>query len=188
MSYGAPGSETLITAQGDGTALTAAAAASCIPTGAKFGLPANFFKYVGQQLIIEASGRISCVVTTPGTARFDVRFGAGGTVVADSLAINLNIVAKVNVNWILYWKLTCRALSGTVANLHQAGWWGSEAVIGSPLPTVGGSGTVYLPYNSAPVVGANFDSTAGQIVDLFFTQTVATGSLTLHQYSLISPN
>jgi len=187
MSYGAPGWETLVTAQGDGTALTAAAAASCIPAAAKFGLPANFFKWVGQQLIIKASGRISNAVTTPGTARFDVRFGAGGTVVADSLAINLNIVAKTNVNWHLYLELTCRAI-GAAANLHQAGWWASEAVIGSPLPTVGGSGLVTLPYNSAPVVGANFDSTAGQIVDLFFTQTVATGSLQLHQYELISPN
>jgi hypothetical protein len=188
MSYGGPGWETLITAQSDGPTLTAAAAASCLPTGAKFGLPANFFKYVGQQLIIKASGRISCVITTPGTARFDVRFGAGGTVVADSLAMNLNIVAKVNVNWHLYCELTCRALSGTVANLHQAWTWISEAAIASPLPTVGGSGVFTMPYNSAPVVGANFDSTAVQIVDLFFTQTVATGSLTLHQYQLISPN
>src|SRR4051812_34094583 len=101
MSYGAPGWETLVTAQGDGTALTAAAAASCIPAAAKFGLPANFFKYIGQQLIVEASGRISCAVTTPGTARYDLRFGAAGTVVADSLAMNLNIVVKANVNWVL---------------------------------------------------------------------------------------
>lgn len=187
MSYGAPGWETLVTAQSDGTALTAAAAASCIPAAAKFGLPANFFKYIGQQLIVKASGRISCAVTTPGTARFDVRFGAGGTVVADSLAMNLNIVAKVNVNWHLYCELTCRGI-GTAATLHQAWTFASEAGIGAPLPTVGGSAVFTMPYNSPPVVGASFDSTAIQIVDLFFTQTVATGSLQLHQYQLISPN
>lgn len=191
MSYGAPGWETLVSAQGDGTALTAAAAASCIPAAAKFGLPANFFKWVGQQLIIEATGRISNVVTTPGTARYDVRFGAGGTVVADSLAMPLNIVAKTNVNWLLRLLLTCRAI-GASGNLLCQGEWKSEAVIGSPLPAVGGSGLLTLPYHSndgvGAAVGANFDSTAAQIVDLFFTQTVATGSMTLHQYQLISPN
>jgi hypothetical protein len=187
MSYGAPGWETLVTAQGDGTALTAAAAASCIPASAKFVLPANFFKWVGQQLIVEAWGRISCAVTTPGTGRYDLRFGAGGTVVADSLAMNLNVVAKTNVSWYLKMLLTCRAI-GPAANLHQGILWASEAGIASPLPTVGGSAQFLNPYNSAPVVGANFDSTAAQIVDLFFTQTVATGSMTLHQYSLISPN
>jgi hypothetical protein len=45
-----------------------------------------------------------------------------------------------------------------------------------------------LPWNSAPAVGNNFDSTASQQVDIFFTQTVATGSLTVHQYELIAAN
>lgn len=177
--------QTLITAQGDGTALTAAAAATMLPAAAKYTLPANFFDYVGKQLLIKASGRISCAVTTPGTARYDVRFGA--TVVADTTAMNLNIVAKTNVNWLLELLLTCRAV-GTSASLMWQGTWISEAVIGSPLPTVGGSGVFTLPYNSAPAVGNTFDSTATQVVDLFYTQTVATASLTLHQYSLISMN
>lgn len=177
--------ETLITAQVDGPALTAAAAASCLPPAALYTLPANFFRHIGQQLLIKAAGRISCAVTTPGTARFDVRFG--GTVVADSLAMNLNIVAKTNVNWWLELLLTCRAL-GASANLMWQGTWISEAVIGSPLPTVGGSGVFTLPYNAAPAVGSNFASTAAQQVDLFHTQTVATGGLQLHSYSLISPN
>jgi hypothetical protein len=177
--------ETLITAQGDGSVLTAAAAASCLPPAAKFTLPANFFSAVGKAVRITAAGRISCAVTTPGTARYDVRFG--GTVVFDSLAMNLNIVAKTNVHWMLELLLTCRAI-GTSANLMGQGTWRSEAVIASPLPTAGGSGEFMIPYNTAPVVGTNFDSTASQVVDLFFTQTVATGSMTLHQYVLESLN
>jgi len=177
--------ETLITAQVDGPTLTAAAAASCLPPAALYTLPANFYACVGKALLIEASGRISCAVTTPGTARFGVGFG--GTVVADSLAMSLNIVAKTNVNWWLRMLLTCRAI-GTSANLMWQGKWESEAVVGSPVPTAGGCGMFTLPYNSAPAVGANFNSTAAQQVDLFFTQTVGTGSLTLHQYALISLN
>ena len=185
-----PFPETLITAQGDGTALTAAARNSALPTGALYPLPPNFFDVPGKQIMVEAWGRISCVVTTPGTARFDVNFldsAAANVIVADSLAMNLNIVAKVNVNWYLKMVMTCRSI-GTTATLHWQGLWASEAVIASPLPTVGGSGQFTLPYNTAPVVSPTFNSTLGQQVDLRFTQTLATGSLTLHQYSLIRLN
>jgi len=64
--------ETLISALADGPTLTAAAAASCIPTAAKITLPNNFLQ-VGRMLKVTLYGRISCVVTTPGTARFDLR-------------------------------------------------------------------------------------------------------------------
>lgn len=177
--------ETLVSAQGDGSALTAAAAASLLPSHALFTLPSNFFNSVGKALRIRATGRISCAVTTPGTARFSVRLGA--TTVFDGLAQPLNIVAKTNVGWDLDLLLTCRAI-GSSANLIGQGKWTSEAVVGSPLPSAGGSGVHVLPYNAAPAVGSNFDSTASQLLDLYFTQTVATGSITLHQYILEALN
>lgn len=187
MLYGLTCGEVLVEQQVDGPALTAAAAASHIAPAAKKGLPRNFFDRIGKQLLAVACGKISCAVTTPGTARYDVRFG--GTTVWDSLAINLNIVAKTNVGWFLYVLLTCRAI-GTAGNLSGQGWWVSEAGIASPLPTVGGSAVFTLPYNTniSSGVGANFDTTAEQVVDQFFTQTVATGSHTTLQYQLISPN
>lgn len=178
--------KTLITAQGAGSALTAASAASALPAAAKFTLDPNHFQYVGQQLIIKASGKISSVITTPGTARFDVRFG--GTVVWDGLAILLDTVAgHTNVHWILDLTLTCRAI-GTSANLMGIGEWKSEDILGVPATAPKGSLTAMLPWNTAPAVGTNFDSTVAMQVDLFFTQTAATGSMTLEQYSLISAN
>ncbi len=176
--------ETLITLNADGTALTAAARASLTQgagaTSARFTMPANKLR-VGDQLKVIASGRISCVVTTPGTARFDLSIA--GTANFDTLAMNLNIVAKTNVGWFLECLGTVRAI-GTTANILWQGKWDSEAAIASPLPTVGGSGGFVVPYNTAPVVGANFDSTVNTLWDLQFTQTVATGSCTLHQYNL----
>lgn len=178
--------ELISVAQVDGPTLTAAAAAQCIPPNAKITLPNNFFT-IGKLLKVTASGRISNVVTTPGTARFDVRIG--GIVVFDSLAMNLNIVAKTNVGWWLEILMTCRAVgSGVVTTLMGQGKWASEAVIASPLPAVGGSGQFLLPIGSAPAVGNGFDNTLANAVDLFFTQTVATGSMTLHQYSLEAKN
>lgn len=171
----------LVSAQGDGSALTAAAAASALPSAAKYTLPASTFQYAGQLLHVHASGRISCAVTTPGTARFDLRLG--GTVVFDTLAMNLNIVAKTNVHWILDAYGEFRS-PGSTSNFLWQGYWLSEAVIASPLPTVGGSGIFTVPYNTAPAVGSNWDSNAAQAVDFQFTQTVATGSMTLHQFYL----
>lgn len=177
--------QTLITAQGDGAAITAAAATSCLPTAAKLTLPNGFFSQIGDQFRLQASGRISCAVTTPGTARFDLRLG--GVVAFDSQAMNLNIVAKANVAWMLDVILTVRSLgSGTAATLIGQGAWTSEAVIGSPLPTVGGSGVLTVPCNVAPAPGTGFDSTSALALDFFFTQTVASGSMTLHQFAIQS--
>lgn len=176
--------ETLTSLNADGTALTAAARASltqgATATSARYTMPPNSLR-IGDILKILASGRISCAVTTPGTSRFDLSFA--GVANFDTLAMNLNIVAKTNVGWFLEVLGTVRAI-GTTANIFWQGKWDSEATIASPLPTVGGSGGFLVPYNTPPVIGPNFDSTISQLVDFQFTQTVATGSVTLHQYLL----
>lgn len=178
--------QTLISAQGDGSALTAAAAASALGGQAKFTFPASYLK-IGDVFRVTAAGRISCVVTTPGTARYDWRWGpTSNIVVFDSQAMNLNIVAKTTVGWWLDVLLTARAVgSGTSANFFGQGVWNSEAGIGAPAVTVGGNATFMLPYNAAPAVGTGFDSTVSNVWDLFFTQTVATGSMTAHQYRVV---
>jgi hypothetical protein len=167
----------------DGPALTAAAAASCVPTYIPTTLPAGYWQ-IGRMWRIKATGRISCAVTTPGTARFDLRLG--GAVAFDTLAIPLNIVAKTNVRWDLEVLLTCRAVgSGTTANLLGSGYWLSEANINTALPTAGpGPGGCLVPFNAAPVVGTGFNSQSALTLDFFFTQTVATGSMTVHQFMI----
>lgn len=185
MAYPNPSSYApLVIGSTDGPTLTAAAAASCIPTASRLILPNNFW-HVGKELLIDISGRISCAVTTPGTARFDLRTGPSGTIVAfDTGALNLNIVAKTNVPWRLQAKLTCRAVgNGALTTLFGVGTFQSEAVVGSPLPSAGGNGTLLCPVG-APAVGTGFDNTAANALDMFFTQTVATGSLVVHQYSI----
>jgi hypothetical protein len=177
--------ETLASLSADGTPLTAAARASLTQgagaTGARFTMPAGKLR-VGDVIKLRASGRISCAVTTPGTARFDL--AAGATVIFDSLAMPLNIVAKANVAWSLDVMGTVRAI-GTTGNIFWQGWWLSEASINTALPATGpGPGGQSVPYNTAPVAGANFDTTVSALWDLFFTQTVGTGSVTLHQYML----
>lgn len=181
--------ETLTVGSTDGPTLTAAARASCIPVANRIVLPNNYF-YIGRKLLFKASGRISCVVTTPGTARFDICMGAAGTtIVFDSLALNLNVVAKVTVPWYLEIGLVCRAVgTGTGTTFFPfGGQFTSEAVVGSPLPAAGGNSGLIIPVGT-PAVGAGMDNSAASIVDMFFTQTVATGSFTVHNYQIDSIN
>ncbi len=178
--------ETLISSQTDGTALTAAAAATMLPAQAKKTIPANYFGVVGQTLQIKASGRISSLITTPGTARFDIRYA--GVVIFDGLAILLDTVAgHTNVSWALEINMTLRIV-GAVAQFFGIGTWTCEDLLGVPATAPKGCLTAMLPWNSAPALGTAFDATAAGVLDAFFTQTVATGSMTCHQFSAISGN
>lgn len=172
--------QVIASAYTDGPTLTAAAAASCVPTYFPTTLPAGYWQ-IGRIWRLTMSGRISCVVTTPGTARWDVRLG--GVVAFDTLAMPLNVVAKTTVPWFLEVLMTCRAVgSGTSANLIGQGYWLSSASILVPLPATGpGPGGQLVPYNATPVVGTGFNSQSALTLDIFFTQTAATGSMTVHQ-------
>ena len=142
----------------DGPTLTAAARASCIPVANRIVIPQNYFE-VGRMLKFKLSGRISCVVTTPGTARLDICMGAAGTtIVYDTGALGLNIVAKTNVPWFFEVDLICRAVgTGTSTTFFPCdGRFQSEAIVGSPLPAAGGNGSLIAP-TGAPAVGAGTD-------------------------------
>lgn len=165
----------------DGPTLTAAAAASCIPTPNLITLPNNFFE-IGKVLRITMSGRISSVITTPGTARFDVRIG--GVLAFDSLAILLDTVAgHTTMPWKLEIILTCRAVgAGTLTQLFGVGTFQCEDILGTPAASPKGGIVAMLPWNAAPVLGTGFNNTLANSLDCFYTQVAATGSLTVHQY------
>lgn len=173
-------------AQAAGPTLTAAAAATCLPVSAKCTFPPNAF-FPGVVLFVTASGNISNAVTTPGTARLDLRLG--GTVIFDTGALALNIVAKTTMAWRFTAELTCRA-GGASGNFMGMGVFESEAIVGSPLATVGGSGGLLSAVAGGPdaavAVGGNVDLTVSNAFDCFFTQTVATGSFTVQQFLLES--
>jgi len=181
----------LIGQQADGPALSASTTATSLLLGqAKYTLPANFIDVIGKKFRITAHGRISTVVTTPGTLTLDVRFNSTPIIVTTSQAFALNVVAKTNTSWWLELLLTVRAVgSGTSANIMANGVWESEAVIGSPLQSAGGIGA--LPWQaSAPAVGTGFDSTVANVVDFFGKWSVNSGSnsILVHDYALESLN
>lgn len=185
MAYPNPSSFVpLVIGVTDGPTLVAAAAASCIPVASRLVLPNNYWT-VGKQWRVKLAGRISCAVTTPGTAQFDLRTGPAGTIVAfNSGALNLNVAGKTTVPFRFDLDIVCRSVgNAALTQLFGIGRFVSEAVVGSALPSAGGNASLLCPVG-APVVGTGFDNTAANAVDLFFTQTVATGSMTVHQYEI----
>ena len=174
--------ETVVSSSTSGVANTAGTRASCIPTANRIVLPNNFF-YVGRRIRFTMSGAVSCAVTSPGTARLDICMGASGTtIVFDTGALNLNVVAKTTVPWQFQVELICRAVGvGASSTFFPMGWFMSEAVVGAPANAAGGNGVLQVPVGT-PAVGAGMDNTAASALDVFFTQTVATGSFQVHNY------
>jgi hypothetical protein len=175
--------ETLVTTAVDGNTLTAAATATMIPPTGLITIPPNWW-YVGRMMKVTAHGRISVANPTPGAATFLVKQTAS---VFSSGAIPLNtVVAKTTVPFWLELIMTCRSI-GAAATLFGYGQFQTEAVLGSPANAAGGQSSYLVPVGT-PAVGASFDSTIAQILDLHFTQTVATGSLTCHMYKVEALN
>ena len=172
--------ETLISSQIDGTAhgnsTSKSATGILVPAAAKLTFPAAFFQ-IGRVIRVKAAGRVSNIVTTPGTLTFTLE--TASVVLANSGAITLNTTAKTNVSWMLEWLLTCRAIGASANFMHQ-GMWTSESVVSSPAGT---AGAFMLPA-SAPAVGANFDSTQANTMELFAQWSIANAGNTLqcHQY------
>lgn len=169
----------------DGAALTnSTTPTSLLPTSRKLTLPAYFFDTVSRMVRVHASGRVSTLVTAPGTLTLDIRFGS--VIVWTSGAMSLNIVAQTNASWLFDLLLSCRAIgNSTSANLIGVGEWASRAILGGVAAGTGGDTSLIVP-DTAPAVGTGFDSTATQQIDFFATWSVANAanSILCHQFAL----
>jgi hypothetical protein len=183
--------ETLIASTVDGpTLVTSATATSLLPSSAKFVLPANSL-YVGRRLRVVAWGRLSNIVTTPGTLALDVRFNSTPIVVFSGGAMQMSTTAHTTLPLRIIIDLTVRAIgSGTAANLM-----GQGVATGLPLSltavadSANDVASLMIP-NTTPAVGTGFDSTVPNVVDLFGTFSIsnAGNGITIHQYALEALN
>jgi hypothetical protein len=181
----------LVSMNADGTAFNTSTTETTVLAGqGKFTLPANYLNDIGQSLRIRAMGRVSNIVTTPGTLTLRVKFGS--IAVASSQAMQLAAVVKTNVTWILDWDLTLRSSGATAAaTLMHSGSWQSESVVGSGTGAAGstGVGALNIPA-SAPAVGTGFDSTIANVIDLTAQFSISNigNAIQCHTYKLESLN
>ena len=166
--------QTLITAQGDGSALSnTTTPTSILPAAAKLLVPGNLLK-IGDIIRIRALMRISTAASTPGTLTFDVRAGTS-TVIFNGGASPTVATSASNLTADLEAYLTVRSIgtSGTVLGAGRL----LSAALSATTP-------IMLLPTSAPAVGSSFDTTNSFVLDLYATWSVASASnsLTLHQY------
>jgi len=159
----------------DGTARTAAGPASLLSTQGLFTVPADWFA-LGKKMRVRAWGRCSWTVTAANAITLDVRFGAAVVFNGGAMLTNTAVgtTAAAQKSWKFEADLICRAVGGS-ANMIGSGRFESMCLLGSGAALASGNMSAALPWNSPPVVGANFNSAASQVVDL---QVTWTGTLT----------
>lgn len=176
---------TIVNSQIDGTAVTGTAEGSLLPAVSKILLPSGYIDRIGKRFQIVASGRISNIVTTPGTLTLKFKLGPTANIaVATSQAIQLNAVAKTNVGWLLSLDMVVRAIgSSTTANIFAQGTWLSESVVGSAVPSAGDAGGA-IWQAATPVVGTGFDSSVANQLDLTAQFSLTGNSIQCHTFAL----
>lgn len=173
--------QSLISAQGDGAALSnSSAATSLLASQAKLTIPTNYLDAVGRKIRVSAQGRVSNIVTTPGTLTLDLRLG--GTVVFNGGAMQFSTTAHTSVPWWWDVELTLRVVGSVASFMGQSRFMSQAASISGADPTTGHS--FLMAPNSAPAVGNTFDSTSALVLDLFGKFSIAdpANAITLHQY------
>jgi hypothetical protein len=175
--------ENLITNQVDGTAwATVTTPSSILTPNPQLWFPSNYFTTIGKALRIKAMGRVSNIVTTPGTLKLDVMMGPSSPPsinVFTGGAMALNIVAKTNVTWYMEAILIVRAVGAAALTTFMGmGQWESESAIGTPA---GASGAVSLPA-SAPVVGSGINNSVPNVLDLFATWSLTGNTIQMHNF------
>lgn len=168
----------------DGTAVTAAAETIMVPN---YTLPANYF-IPGRTVRYMLFGRLSTVITTPGTITTRLRYGgvagvalaAGGAYAPDSTAASTNLTF-----WVEWWAV-CRS-AGTTGTVMCCGrQFLNDMDDASVAAAVANTAMSVMPV-SAPAT-ATIDTTVASALSPTWTQSVATGSMTVHLAVLESMN
>lgn len=158
-------------------------AKTVIPATALRTIRANTLK-IGDAFEIDVWGSISNIVTTPGTIVFQVMIGS--SIAYTTGNIQLNATAHTNLPFHLKILMTCRATgSGTSANMMGMGEISGIMLTKTAGQTDGANtNTILQAPQTAPAVGAGFDSTTDKILDFFagFSISDAGNNVTIQQY------
>jgi hypothetical protein len=166
-----------------GPTRTAADTAVCSPADSPVVIEAGQI-IAGTKLRIRLAGKVSTVITTPGVIQFLVKFGSI-TVFDSGAVLGDTVVAHTDKPFVCEMELDCRvAGASTTAKFIGTGILFSESILGVPATMPKANAVAVLPWSAAPAVGTGFDSTIANILTVHSTQTVATGSLTVEQWTV----
>lgn len=159
-------------ARGDGPSLSGSAAPTSIwPVADRVIIPANSL-FIGKAFRLTAFGRLSNIVTTPGTLTLDLKFGS--VIVYSTGAMQLSTTAHTTLPWMLEAMLVCRSIgNSTNATMFGQGRANSQCLSLTAVADSTTTPAALLAPNTTPAVGTGFDSTADNSVDLYATFSVS---------------
>lgn len=169
--------QTLFTAQGDGTAVTAAVATTLLPAQARGFIPSEFIQFIGQNIRFRSAGRLTTGVS-PGTMTLDFRIGATNAVWTTG-AMTL-VASQTNFTWLCDVTATVRSVGAASTVMAIGNFYISTSVIAAS----GGQGPSWLFPATAPAAGGSFDCTATNQLDHFVTFSATVNSITCHQFQV----
>jgi hypothetical protein len=183
--------ECLASAQLAGTNLVSfTTAVTAIPSPARHTIPADDWD-IGDQIIVEAAGRVSNVVTAQPTYTFQFMLGSVATPItaATTGAVLTSTTAHTTVPWYLRWVMTVRAVgSGTSGNLMHQGIIASRAFIdaGATADITTSGHPFLLAPETTPAVGTGFDTNIANVADFFIACSTsnASNAIQVEQYAL----
>lgn len=171
----------LAASSADGAALTNTLTATSILHGSGIPTLSGGNLQIGSLIKAMLRGRISTLVTGPGTLTFDLRLGSVITSAFGAIALNVN--AQTNATFELEILARIVSLGGiNAATALCTARFASRAVIGSPVVGAGGAGVLMLP-DAGAAVGTGFDSSAAQAINVFAAWSIASASnsIQVHQ-------
>jgi hypothetical protein len=160
----------------DGTAVTAAAKTALIPD---FTLPAGYM-YPGRWMKYTLYGKMSTVITTPGTWTHTLNWGGSAGIVLASTAAYApdSAAASTNIAWWIEYLLHCRATgavtSGSIfcmGKFQMGDFSSTVATLAAQLDQE--------TFPDAPAA-VGVDTTTAKALTPAITPSVATGSITAH--------
>lgn len=169
--------EALAWATANGTTNSSGAEAIVFPNVT---IPANYMQD-GRSLRLTAMGKFSNVVTTPGSITWRLRWGGvAGTILAQSSAIALNIVAQTDDMFRIMIEVTTR-VNGSSGSLLAMGIVELAAQLAASNNQPNFMGSAGGSSGNTPAA-VTVDLTADTALSLTYASTVATGSMTGMNY------
>lgn len=170
--------ETIYATIADGTAVTTPAVKTILVPD--FTLPINYL-YPGRVLKYTLYGRMSTVITTPGTWTHTLNWGGtGGTVLATSTALAPDpTAASTNIAWYVEYIMVCRSIGATGTAFTMGKQWHNDIDDGAAAVAnlTAALNTHVFPDAAAAVT---INTTTANALTPAITPSVTTGSMTCH--------
>lgn len=168
--------ETIAASLADAAAVTGTTETILVPN---ITLPANYM-YPGRVLKARLAGKISNIVTTPGTITLQARWGGvAGASLATSGVISQNIVAQTDDSWEAEFYIVCRT-AGAAGSFLTSG----KAFFGNAIAA--NAGQVFLIPASANAAVGSLDTTAATALSFTAKFSLTGNSITALSYTLES--